>query len=148
MASIIEPITVVKKLGGKQVKRKIGELHVEEKQAILNLSKQSEEHFSGGAWKIYTNLLNFLVESKYTIIIKDDVTKWIFSISATDFLYHCKVQSRYSVVKAELFEVTKAKNRTQVIKCLVIKCPHNFGGQCLKGSIQLSEEGVCKWLSN
>jgi hypothetical protein len=148
MPNIVEPITVIKNVNGKSIKKKIGEIHVEEKEVILKLSKTSDEYYANKCWRLHTKLLTYFVTHLYTIIIIDSVTKWKYQLSAVDFLYHAKTQGKMSSVSMDKFEVLKANNRTYVIKCRMLTCPHNEGAQCLKGSIQLNEEGVCTCLCN
>lgn len=125
---------------------KLGWLLVDSKVAELTLDSSEQKHFKDGKWAMYKVLVTQMARINADIIIKDKDTKWKFKIASKDFLFYAEEVGNTLLCATNHFEVLKASKWTTVISCYDSSCPHNLANHCLKGSIEITKEGKCKWL--
>ena len=108
------------------------------------------EHFMRkyNAWGLDTKVVEFLIKEGASISLKDKETKWEYKCEATEFSLN-GILKEFNQHRPQYFlplsfwEVTNAKNRSMIIECLEVDCRFNFGNQCVKGTITISNNGEC-----
>ena len=108
------------------------------------------EHFmvKHNAWGLDAKVVDFLLQNNADIIIKEKETKWEFKTSAGDFKLY-GILEEHKQHRPQLFlsldhwEITRARERSYVIKCEETGCNFNFGLNCMRGVISISKDGEC-----
>lgn len=100
------------------------------------------------AWGIDSKVLDFLVQHNASIIIKDTETKWEYKCEAGDLklfgtLETFKTKRSKVYLPLEKWEIIRANNKSFVLQCQETSCLHNFGKNCLRGTISIDNEGQC-----
>lgn len=129
-------------------KKTVGKYDAENK--IFTSIRKRSEHFlrKTNSWGIDQKVVEFLIEKRAKIQIKDSESKWTYECSAIEFDAHGHVlefnQHRPQYfLPLEYWNVTSAKGRSCVIECLETDCTHNFGKNCFRGAIKIGKEGEC-----
>jgi hypothetical protein len=102
-----------------------------------------------GAWGLDEKVVDFLVERRAKVVLKDMYSKWEYTVSAANIKVEGtlvpakgKDRSKY-YLPLEKWTVIKAKDRSYVVKCAEEDCKHNFYHSCLRGVIEIGEDGQC-----
>ena len=127
--------------------RTIGEYYPERK--IFKCNRKKSEHYMRKleAWGLDANTVKFLIKQGATVELKDTDSNWSFSCKASDFLLYGTIEEHLThrpqyFLPSKRWTTTKATHKTSVLRCGAI-CESNFGGNCLRGVIELNNKGEC-----
>lgn len=140
---------VVINLGEDKVK-KIGKFNKVTKEFKYKLAKDTDFNNKYNGWGLDEKVLNFLVQQGATIHLTDTTLKWEYEVLASDFKYKGQlVEPKWEGARAtrylpfEDWKLVKIKDRSQIFKCRETSCEHNFNKMCLRGVIEINENGEC-----
>lgn len=111
--------------------------------------KKSEDYdLESKSWALEEKLVNFILDKHCTVVLKDLDTKWEYKANIDDFKVYGSIYSPKDALAQirlpiDYWEVTRAKDRSHVIKCSELTCRHCFVYNCLRGTISINEDGRC-----
>jgi len=138
-----------------QIKEKDGTVKVIGKydpfKKLFTCERKKSEHFmrKWASWGLDAKVVEFLVQERAKIHLKDKETKWEYECEATDFTMYGRIEE-YNQHRPQYFlnidywEVVTAKNRSTVIECSEVDCRFNFANQCIRGVIRIGANGECQ----
>lgn len=129
----------------------VGKFNKTTKEFKYKLSKENDFNHKFNGWGIDEKVLNFLVQQGAKILLTDTTLKWEYEVLASDFKFYGKLlEPKWEGARTVRFldldywKLTKIVGRTQVLKCHETYCEHNFNRICLRGVIEINENGECE----
>jgi hypothetical protein len=143
-----EPPKIIEITEGNGDKKKLGKYFPTDK--IFQCVRNRPEHFMRklNSWGMDAKVVDFLVQMKATVEIKDSDTKWVYLTNASTFKAYGVIQEHKDhrpqyFLELKHWTVTKAKGMSQIIECKEINCSHNFSLNCLSGVVKIGDKGDC-----
>lgn len=141
----LKKIEIVEADGTKKV---IGKYDMQKK--IFTCDRIKSEHFMRklNAWGLDKNTVDFLAQNRALIHLNDKESKWEYECEALDMQLYSHVEEHKQhrpqyFLPLDKWEVKKIKNRSMIIECQEKDCEHNFGNQCMRGTVKLGKNGEC-----